>query len=252
MPATKKRLNYAVPALEKGLDILEILSNSSSPIGLSDLAQQFGRTRNEIFRMLNCLEERGYIRRDLVSGGYQLTLKIYQLAHGHTPIEKLLEAAAIPMRELSHALNESCHLSVLHDQKVVVVAQSEAPTMVHLSVEVGGTFSAFTTVSGRLLMAFLSEEELSTMIKKEKKRDATQSLPEVLKKIRESKISVARDETIKGVHDIATLIGAPKAGFSAALAVSFLGRQERNFKEEEIVQLLKKTATQINQALGLN
>src|SRR3546814_16243507 len=47
-----KATTYAAPALEKGLDILELRSSVSRPMGLSDLSPAVGRSKNEIFRML--------------------------------------------------------------------------------------------------------------------------------------------------------------------------------------------------------
>ena len=59
LPAT----SYPVPALEKGLDLLEFLSAQRVPQSLNDLARGLGKSPSEIFRMLNCLERRGYIVR---------------------------------------------------------------------------------------------------------------------------------------------------------------------------------------------
>ncbi|RYD46772.1 MAG: IclR family transcriptional regulator, partial [Sphingomonadales bacterium] len=58
-----KNTAYAAPALEKGLDILELLSSVSQPMGLSDISQAVGRSKSEIFRMLHVLERRHYIER---------------------------------------------------------------------------------------------------------------------------------------------------------------------------------------------
>src|SRR3546814_3794137 len=68
-----KATTYAAPALEKGLDILELLSSVSRPMGLSDISQAVGRSKNEIFRMLHVLEKRHYIER--AQGKYLYTLR---------------------------------------------------------------------------------------------------------------------------------------------------------------------------------
>ena len=84
--------HYPVPALEKGLDLLETLAAAAVPQSLAELATTLERSSSELFRMLNCLERRGYITRDAVSGKYGLTLKLYTLAHAHSIMEKLLHA----------------------------------------------------------------------------------------------------------------------------------------------------------------
>ena len=43
---------YAAPALEKGLDILEMLCRSEQPLSQTQIAQELGRSVGEIYRML--------------------------------------------------------------------------------------------------------------------------------------------------------------------------------------------------------
>ena len=58
---------YAAPALEKGLDIIELLSASDHPLTARSIAEQLGRSKSEIFRMVYVLVERGYLLRDPVT-----------------------------------------------------------------------------------------------------------------------------------------------------------------------------------------
>ena len=59
----RNRPKYAAPALEKGLDILELISEAPAPMSLAQIGQRLGRTSGEIFRMLAALERRGYLAR---------------------------------------------------------------------------------------------------------------------------------------------------------------------------------------------
>jgi DNA-binding IclR family transcriptional regulator len=74
----KEAASYATPALEKGLDILELLAHERDGLTKSEVARGLGRTVSEIFRMLLCLERRGYISQ--ASGDrYVLSLRLFQL-----------------------------------------------------------------------------------------------------------------------------------------------------------------------------
>ena len=53
-----KKIKYATPALDKGLDILEFLAHDPTGATKSELARELNRTVSEIFRMLLCLERR--------------------------------------------------------------------------------------------------------------------------------------------------------------------------------------------------
>ena len=60
---------YWVPAIEKALDILEYLADQGVARTRTQIARALGRGPSELFRMLTCLENRGYLYRDPASGG---------------------------------------------------------------------------------------------------------------------------------------------------------------------------------------
>ena len=57
------RSRYTAPALEKGLDILELLASRFEPMSQAAIAHALGRTPSEVFRMISVLEQRGYLVR---------------------------------------------------------------------------------------------------------------------------------------------------------------------------------------------
>src|SRR6185295_5342988 len=155
---------YAVPALDKGLDLLEALAAKPDPLSQADLARAVGRSPSEIFRMLACLERRGYVVKEESSGRYRLTLRLFELAHTHTPVDHLLHAAEGPVRDLARRIRESVHLSVLSDGKLLVLSQVESQNRTRVSVEVGAKFPVVRTASGRILLANLTREELEATL----------------------------------------------------------------------------------------
>lgn len=248
---------YPVPALEKGLDVLETLAATAVPQSLAELAAQLDRSSGELFRMLNCLERRGYIVRVAGSEKYALTLKLYALAHAHSVIEKLLQAARIPMQELTEKVRESCHLSIIDQGRLVVVAQQESPEPVRLSIEVGGVFDPVRTASGRLLLAYLDEPSREAVFgASETARDfstkARTAFIETLAGARERGMSVAESETIEGVRDVAIIVGNPAVGISAALAVTRLIRRGERRDEAVLIERMRETAKEITSAMGLS
>ena len=72
---------YGAPALDKGLDIIEHLSNEMAPLSQLEIARALGRTPSQIYRMLMCLEERGYVMREEGSGKFRLTLRYYRFRY---------------------------------------------------------------------------------------------------------------------------------------------------------------------------
>ena len=54
---------YRAPALDKGLDILELLAGLDGGLTQAEIAKLLGRTPNEFYRMLDRLVRRGYVTR---------------------------------------------------------------------------------------------------------------------------------------------------------------------------------------------
>lgn len=252
--ASAERGSYHVPALEKGLDILECLAGGV-PLTQAQLARALGRGAGELFRMLATLERRGYIWRDPLSGAYGLTLRLYELSRAHSPFQELLRAAARPMRELTEELRESCHLSVLHRGQLLVLAQEESPARLRLSVEVGGSFPLLSTVSGRLLLAHLDEPdrlaELAASAEYAQLDTAGRAaLNARLARARERGYEAAQSETVEGVSDLAVLVGSPTSALRAALTIASLTRQRDRFVERA-EPAMRRCAGAIARAAGI-
>ena len=255
-PAAARAPSYAVPALEKGLDLLEALADGPGDRSQAELARALGRSASEIFRMLACLERRGYIVKDAASGRYRLTLRLYELAHTHTPVDQLLHAADGPMRDLARRARESVHLSVLSAGKLLVLAQIESRNRTRVSVEIGGRFPAVLTASGRILLAHLPQEELRGFLARDEdwgrlSAPARERFLADLLRIRRDAIYQGKSNLTHGIRDVAAFIGNPRIGIAAAVCVPSLTVIGRPKKPAELRSAVKECAATITRQLGL-
>lgn len=256
LSADERRRKYAVPALEKGLDIVEYLSEQAVPLTQSQLARALNRQPGELFRMLACLEGRGYVYRDATNGGYALTLKLFQLARIHSPFEALVAAARPRMRALADELRESCHLTVLNDNKVLVLAQEESPNPFRLSVEVGSVHSPLRTNSGRLLLSALDTEARDRMLVELPEWRALSAGERAdrlgqLGTIRTSGYARSVGERFVGGADLGVLIGSPGGPIIAALTIAILIDAEGDARLDHMLAPLKQAAHDITSTAGL-
>ena len=154
---------YRAPALDKGLDILELLAGVDGGLTQAEIAKRLGRSPNEFYRMLDRLVRRGYVTR-IDGDRYSLTLKLFGLAQLHAPVRRLVSYATPLMRELAETSRQANQLVVFDRGSAVVIAQQEAPGYWGISIRVGSHISLFDTGSGHVLLAFRSEEERQMMI----------------------------------------------------------------------------------------
>jgi len=154
---------YRAPALDKGLDILELLAAVDGGLTQAEIAKRLDRSANEFYRMLDRLVKRGYVTR--VDGDrFTLTLKLFGLAQLHAPVRRLVSFAVPVMRELAEACRQANQLVVFDRGNPVVIAQQEAPGYWGISIRVGSRVGLFDTGSGHALLAFRSPEERERMI----------------------------------------------------------------------------------------
>ena len=147
---------YSAPALEKGLDILELLCRSETPLSQKEIAQQLGRSVSELYRMVTALVERGYVVS--IDDRFQITTKLFELAHINPPTHRLLTEAMPLMQKLSGDLDQACHLTVYSHGRQIVVSKVDAPSGMGFSVRVGAELDVLVSASGRVLLAFQDEE----------------------------------------------------------------------------------------------
>src|ERR1700727_454958 len=101
----EEKNSYATPALEKGLDVIELLAMQPGGLTKSEISRLLDRTVSEIFRMLLCLEGRGYIAQSN-DDRYSLTLKLFKLVQEHPPTERLIARALPVMHRVAHQIRQ--------------------------------------------------------------------------------------------------------------------------------------------------
>src|SRR3954471_20882104 len=157
---------YRAPALEKGLDVIELLAAEKSPLNLSAISQRLGRSSGELFRMLQVLEFKGFITTSESGAGYVLTNKLFALAMAQAPVRSLVETALPIMRKLTFEIGQSCHIAVASEDQIVVITRIERPGDLGFSVRIGYRREIVRATSGLVLFAYQGDDVRRTWLKR--------------------------------------------------------------------------------------
>jgi DNA-binding IclR family transcriptional regulator len=155
---------YRAPALDKGLDILELLSSQPQGLTRAEIVKAMGRSPSEIYRMLERLVSRDYVSRSVEGDRYALSLKLFVLAHHHPPLNRLLAQTMPHMESFVAAAQQSCHLCVYDRGNLTVVAQADSPRKAVFSLRRGARVGLRDTASGQVLLAFQDETRRAEML----------------------------------------------------------------------------------------
>jgi DNA-binding IclR family transcriptional regulator len=239
-PEGEGALRYAAPALEKGLDILEVLADSVTGYTLNELAQKVGRKVSEIFRMAVTLQRRGYVQVD-ENDRYTLTLRMFELAHRQQPLKSLVSAALPLLRELANRARQSCHLTMYQGGRVVVIAQVESPERWSFGLKVGVVMGLTDTSSGHVLLAFRDEIDRARMLRAhigvEGELDMDPGeLFSILQEVRERGYSAMPSKQTRGITNIAFPVMGAADHVIASINVPYIERIDQK-SAPDVVQV---------------
>ncbi|WP_153102464.1 IclR family transcriptional regulator [Paraburkholderia hayleyella] len=220
---------YRAPALDKGLDILELLAQQKDGLTRAEITRQLGRNASEIYRMLERLVVRQYVARSAGGDRYSLSLKLYALAHRHPPMQRLIVAALPLMQRFADEAEQSCHLSVYDRGNLLVIAQVDGPGTWGISVRLGSRVGLIGTGSGRVLLAFQNDAQRAQMlsehtaVKGEIPLDETE-LNATWDAVRTQGFSQKDSQQTVGVTDVTFPVLGPAGQAIAALTCPYLRR----------------------------
>lgn len=250
-----KKTEYRAPALEKGLDILELLAAHGEPLTKKQIADSLNRSVNEIFRMLSVLVERQYIEFDAWSSGYSLTLKMFALSNQHPPTSQLLKRAAPLMEELCSKVNQSCHLSSYKNGEMVVIAREESPYKMGFGLRLGSKIDICSSGSGIVYLSFSSEQQRQQVLSRV---DATaEEIAHALSHVegtQQQGYYVGDSPQISGVTNISVPIIGVQGDVLAVITIPYMTLNSRTVHHhiediENTKQELLSVAQQLNQDL---
>jgi len=241
---------YNAPAVDKALDVLELLGGSSRGMSLTGIAEALGRSKQELFRVLVCLQERGYLVRD-EGQTYRLSTKLFEIGSQHASTQMLIAHAMPHMEQLARQLRESCHLNIVVQDRMLVVARAEGDADVMLAVRIGATFPLHRRVSGMVGLAFLPEHRRQEYWKQSGESASHIKACEThLTEIRNRGHADEDSPIVLGVKDCATPVLGCEGSLLGVLCVSHLCRRDESIDLSGLVQSVVQCARDISAAFG--
>jgi len=221
----KPAKKYSVPAIHRGLDIIERLVEEEHGLTITEISRAYDIPKSSAFGILQTLCERGYVQKS--SGDrYIMTLKLYGL--GSTLIASLdLRKQLYPLlKELAGETRITGHLAVLDNGWAVYVEKVEVMGALRLTTAVGKRMHAHSTAIGKALTAWLPEEEVDRII-------ANRGLPRMtgktitdpvelkneLARIRSAGFAASNEENEDGVRAVAAPVFDHEGRTAAAVNV---------------------------------
>ncbi|MEM9049541.1 MAG: IclR family transcriptional regulator [Pseudomonadota bacterium] len=251
---------YLVPGLVRGLTVLQIFSPERRELTLSEIARQLGTTRSAAFRTVYTLTHLGYLLHDVRRKSYALGPAVLRLGYGYLAPRELVEVALPVLEDLRDAIDWSTHLGVRDGRHVLYMLRAPSHTGFSSIVQVGSRLPAAVTSMGRVLLAGLSEAEVTALFRGASAEASTgrspRSLADLLAQWRADRTSgfvVQHGRFESGVRSIAApvrdLNGTVIAAINAARYVIAEQPKALTAASRE-VQAVLRSAAEISRQLG--
>lgn len=137
----------------RALEILDLLAATERPLGLAQIAKEFGIPKSSCLALLRALAARDFIRQD-ETGAYALGLRSFEVGTAYLRSVTPVGAVTPELRALTERLGMTAHFAVLEGEEVVYLAKQDPPgTGVRLASSLGARLSAWTTAVGKAQLA---------------------------------------------------------------------------------------------------
>src|SRR5271157_1108764 len=152
----RPKRDYVIQSVDNALCLLESFQ-SEEELGVTELSRRLGVHKNNVFRLLATLEERGYIEQTPTSDRYRLSVACLELGQAFVRGRHLLREARPMLDGLAHEVHETAHLAVLREFEVIYLAGEQPDQLLCASLRVGRRAPSHCTAPGKVLLGCASE-----------------------------------------------------------------------------------------------
>jgi IclR family KDG regulon transcriptional repressor len=254
---SKKRIKNAPQVVEKALRILDVFAEERGPLGISELNRRLDMSSSTIYRILQVLLSRRYIKQDSVTNKYYLGYKILELSSTVLMQLELRNVARDHLEKLAKETSETTRLAIMDEGEIIYVDQVEGKDQIRLHLQLGSRSPAHCTAAGKCVMAFLEEYEVDAILSKNKLKAFTpktitniEKLKDQLRKIKTQGYAFNDEE----YREMVRAVGSPIFDFNIKVLGSIVvvapSFRLKLSSVPKIAQQVKRTALDISRQIG--
>jgi IclR family KDG regulon transcriptional repressor len=247
-----------VPAVLRAADILELFLGEDATLSAAEIGRRLELPRSTAHELLTTLVERHYlVRRSGEETTYQLGPRLLELGSRYQQrLEFAAEADAVA-RQVAAECRETVHVGVLDGIEVVYVSKVDSTHSVRLISEVGRRLPAHCTAVGKVLLAGLSDAELSERLKGRRLVALTEhsitsrtELRAQLDQVRTSGVAFERSESNVDAGCVAAPVVDATGQWVAGMSISIPTSRHSDEAWPTWEKLVREGAAELSRRLG--
>lgn len=249
-------------SLDRGLAILSAFKPGRPLLGVSEVARELKLSRSTAYRYIATLAELGYLRQDTDTRKYRLGPRVLDLGFSAINSMELREISRPHLQQLSDETGHTVNMAILDGNDILYIERVRSSTQrqreIDLNLHIGSRLPAYCTSMGKVLLAFLSPDELRAQLADVKLTQrgpntitAGSAFTTELARVRREGLAVNNEELAYGLRSIAAPVRAQSEEVVAAINLAV--HRSMVSMQDLVARLgppLKRTADEVSAHLG--
>ncbi|HLK05687.1 MAG TPA: IclR family transcriptional regulator [Candidatus Acidoferrum sp.] len=255
MRANAKR-TYTITSVQRCLRLLSLFSQAPDGLSASEVARLSALPVSTIHRFLVNLEEAGFLDCS-GSGKYHLGIACFSIGHaalGQLDIRRL----SLPyLQALNQHTRETIHLTVRQGLTAVYVEKLDSPEHLRIFSRIGASVPLYCTAVGKVLLAYLPQLELQSLLPQLKMRRFTSNtlatvpdLEQHLQRVRKAGHAYDLEEHEPHIRCVAAPIWDHTGSVNASLSLTAPAVRMPIPRLRQLAPLMQEAGLQISRELG--
>jgi IclR family KDG regulon transcriptional repressor len=241
-----------VPAIDKCFAVLELLAQSKTPMGISEISRRLDLNKSSVFNTVHPLRDLNILENQ-PDGKFAFGTRLYILGNTAGKRSALIQTAHPYLRAINERTKLSAFLGLRSDRQAILIDKADSAYGVKVSSEIGMQMPVLAGAGIKAMLSQLSNEEIDEILARtELKRYTPYSITDkgVYKKeilqVRREGIAYDKEEYIEGMVAFGIPVKANGKDLQAAIWAVGLKHQMSDSSIPELTALLKGISEEIN------
>lgn len=243
--------------VERALTVLRTFSRDSPEVRPSELARTLNLPRTIVTRLLNTLEQAGFVERETGDSRYRIGLAAFEVGAVYLANNPLITVAVETLEQLTESTGCTSYLGVLDGHDAVLVSVREGRRPIRFVFSAGDRFPASTTALGKAMLMGMTPEQINQHVGSDRLTELTEhsvktraELDAQLADGRGRGWIAAQDESHPGGAAVGAAIFDASETPIAGLSVSFVNYPPDPSVFEQLGAVVRDAAQQLTQRVA--
>jgi DNA-binding IclR family transcriptional regulator len=248
---------YLINSILRACNILKCFSRDKAYFKITELANLLHLDRSTTYRILLTLEKSGLVEKDIKTGEYSLGVGAFEIGSAYQRRADFVQISKPIMSDLALKVQETVHLAILSETEILYLDKVDSPRTLGVMSKVGQRAPAYCTALGKVLLAFLPEDERPRLLDQIRFKPYTKNtipskkrLTEELKEVCRRGYARDRREIEEDVECLAAPIRNHLGDTIASISISGPQRKINTRREKMFASQVMQAAALISSKLG--